>query len=56
MPAAMRHGPSDLRISLPVENVRDNVSVVKLKVLRNIKGHPVDAVRHIPAACADRHL
>jgi len=49
MSAAMRHGPSDLRI--PVENVRDNVYDVKLRVLRNIKGYPVDAVRHIPAVC-----
>jgi hypothetical protein len=56
MPAVMRHGPSDLRISLRVENVRDNVYFVKLTVLRNIKGNPVDAVRHIPAECADRHF
>jgi len=56
MPAAMRHGPSDLRISLPVENVRDDVYVVKLTVLRNIKGHPVVTVRHIPGVCADWHL
>ena len=37
MPAATPHGPSHLRISLPVENVMDNVYVVKLTVLRNWK-------------------
>ena len=56
MPVAMRHGLSDLRISFPVENVRDNVFVVKRTLLRNIKGHPVDAVRRIPAVCVERQL
>jgi hypothetical protein len=56
MPAAMCHGPSDLRISFPVEKVRENVFVVKRTLLRNIKGHPVNAIRHIPDVFADRQL